>query len=351
MAKIPDAKEHFSELDGMRGILATLVMLMHYGLDRGLSHLTHGLLTNSIWELSVDFFFVLSGFVLARSFERSRPDIRTYFIRRAFRLAPMFLITMLVALWIGHLKDYDTVIANLTMMQSVFGFESINFPSWSIPFEFVIPALGIPLVTAWAKWSSRLDIIFFTLFLIGATISVFLLAKGYDIRALRAFAGLGLGFALFRLFGARLRSLGGRPLATGFCFGGIVLLMLLGHRFTMLTLVFPLLVSITVVIGATTYGLMSTALARALGRWSYSIYLVHIPMLLLAEKLLGQAAVGHNPALKLFLACISIFVAALCNRWIEVPLAFAACPSWIKASLARENRQGALPTLTSTSER
>jgi peptidoglycan/LPS O-acetylase OafA/YrhL len=57
-------RSRFTELDGMRGLLAVLVMLYHLGLNSQLARWTGGWLQASQWQLCVDFFFVLSGFVL-----------------------------------------------------------------------------------------------------------------------------------------------------------------------------------------------------------------------------------------------------------------------------------------------
>ena len=316
-----DRNSHFVELDGMRGVLATLVMMMHYGMDRVISQVTQGLVTRGAWELSVDFFFVLSGFVLARSFARSHPTGVRYFARRVLRLGPMFLLTMFAALALGPSADPVTVVANMMMLQSIIGLRSINFPSWSIPFELFFPWIWLMLSTRWDRWTKGATFALGALCLLGAMGGAFLLAKGHDLRALRALCGLGLGFMLFRLTRGYLASVGERPIAIMVGFAGILLIMLLGMRMPLVTLAFPPLVVVTILVGTGTKGLMSTAPIRMLGRISYSIYLVHIPVLLLAQRLFGAAVVGHSAPFKLALCCTSIAVAWLCNRLIEMPLA------------------------------
>src|SRR5271154_491037 len=55
---------HLASLDGLRGVAAIAVFLHHLGAITGLKQLYFG------WGcLSVDFFFVLSGFVIAKSYE------------------------------------------------------------------------------------------------------------------------------------------------------------------------------------------------------------------------------------------------------------------------------------------
>ncbi|MDO7843086.1 acyltransferase family protein [Sphingomonas immobilis] len=312
---------HFSELDGMRGILAVLVMLMHYGLNTIVVRVSHGEIQRGLWELSVDFFFVLSGFVLARSFARSPPNLGRYAIRRVLRLGPLYLLTLFVTLACGARADGITLIANVLIVQSLIGLDSINFPSWSIPLELFLPALGLVIVTRWQRWPRVAMLATAMLCLTGAIVCSTSLALEHDMRLLRAVFGLGLGFVMFRLVGAHVSMLGGRPVLTGIGFACILLIMLVGSRFPMATVLFPPLVVVTIATGATTRGLMSTAPAQALGRWSYAIYLVHIPVLLLAQQILGEQVVGRNPVFKIVLAGLALGVAWLCHRFVEVPVA------------------------------
>jgi peptidoglycan/LPS O-acetylase OafA/YrhL len=80
-------KQHFETLDLMRGIAALCVMLFHW-----LS------MQDSPWfgnaYLAVDFFFLLSGFVIAHSYEEklcSGMPLKSFFLRRFVRLYPMIL--------------------------------------------------------------------------------------------------------------------------------------------------------------------------------------------------------------------------------------------------------------------
>jgi len=82
-------------IDGLRGILACSVMLYHYtvwaGIDVGPRF--SGLLS-AVAFYAVEAFFVISGISLAFVYERtdfSRPrTVGTFFVRRFFRIAPLF---------------------------------------------------------------------------------------------------------------------------------------------------------------------------------------------------------------------------------------------------------------------
>ena len=87
---------HWKELDGMRGVLALGIVLLHFGFN-GLAKRTLG--WNGIeFDLAVDVFFLLSGFVLAHS-GRNGVDPRTFAIKRFWRLFPVFFATTIVAIF------------------------------------------------------------------------------------------------------------------------------------------------------------------------------------------------------------------------------------------------------------
>ena len=148
---------HFTDLDGMRGILACMIMFFHLGLNGMMLHVTHGLLPGGLWTLSVDFFFVLSGFVLYRSLERTRPGLKAYFIKRVLRLAPMLWIGTLLMLALSRRAfGVGAIVKNLAMLQPLNGIPSptrlwlntvsIDPPAWSVPFELFLPAYVLPIL-------------------------------------------------------------------------------------------------------------------------------------------------------------------------------------------------------------
>lgn len=311
---------HFSDLDGMRGVLACLVMLMHFGMDRIIASATAGVIQSCEWGLSVDFFFVLSGLVLARSFQREPRSLRQYFSKRFLRLLPMFLLSVVAMLVLGARGDVWTVVANLFAVQSILGLKSLNYPSWSIPFELFIPILGLLAARRWVRWSQPYIRLVFVGLLVCAIASAVALAAGEDHRFARALSGIGLGMVTYRLWGERLSARPSSPLLISTLFLGILLVMLSAHRWPLAALMFHPLVIAILVRGASTRSFFSTAPCQALGRWSYSIYLLHIPVMTAAIVILGAPAVGHNPLMKLMLAGLTIFAASICYRFIERPM-------------------------------
>ncbi len=91
-----DSKRHFLILDALRGVAAIFVVLFHVlevysGGDHSKQMLNHG-------YLAVDFFFMLSGYVMAHAYDDrwDRMTIKDFFKRRLIRLHPMIIFGMTV---------------------------------------------------------------------------------------------------------------------------------------------------------------------------------------------------------------------------------------------------------------
>jgi peptidoglycan/LPS O-acetylase OafA/YrhL len=85
--------------------------------------------------------------------------------------------------------------------------------------------------------------------------------------------------------------------------------------------------------GAGCNGLFSLRPFQAVGRWSYSIYLLHIPVLAAAQLWTGSTLQGDT-SLKVTLLILVILLAALAYRVIEQPAMWIGSASAIPA-LAR----------------
>jgi peptidoglycan/LPS O-acetylase OafA/YrhL len=94
-ARYPDSKPHYAILDGLRGVAALMVVAFHlfepHAPNRFEQLINHG-------YLAVDFFFLLSGFVIGYAYdERWRTMTLAEFCkRRLVRLHPMIVVAMLV---------------------------------------------------------------------------------------------------------------------------------------------------------------------------------------------------------------------------------------------------------------
>jgi len=143
---------HFESLDAFRGLAAVMIVLYHSQFF--VSHIPNDLVKNSY--IFVDFFFILSGFVMAYAYmERILKGVglKSFFILRFARLYPLHLFTLLV--WIPYISikiylyqhgvgetdptgenNLVTFIQNLFLLQGFSLSTSWNYPSWSIGVEF-----------------------------------------------------------------------------------------------------------------------------------------------------------------------------------------------------------------------
>jgi len=87
------AKPHYPILDGLRGVAAIIVVTFHLTEPLGTGHLD--ILVNHGY-LAVDFFFLLSGFVIGYAYDDRwhKMTICTFFKRRIERLQPMVILGM-----------------------------------------------------------------------------------------------------------------------------------------------------------------------------------------------------------------------------------------------------------------
>ena len=89
------SKPRYEILDGLRGVASLVVVAFHLFEAHAASHadqiINHG-------YLAVDFFFVLSGFVIGYAYDDrwGRMTYRDFFKRRLIRLHPMVVMGMLI---------------------------------------------------------------------------------------------------------------------------------------------------------------------------------------------------------------------------------------------------------------
>lgn len=132
-------------LTGIRGVAACWVVLCHWsgaelsGIARDIA--LHG-------YAAVDLFMILSGFVLAMTYEprmHPRPwsGFGTFVWQRFCRLYPLYALTTAVCLiqawWAGGRPGIPAIASNMLMTTTnLWEVDAINGPSWSISVEFTL---------------------------------------------------------------------------------------------------------------------------------------------------------------------------------------------------------------------
>ena len=163
-AAFADTKPHYEILDGLRGVAALLVVFYH--IFEGLSFAEGGTLITTINHgyLAVDFFFILSGFVIGYAYDDRLGRTMTlgnFFKRRLIRLHPMIIMGAVLGVIFyclqGCVKWDGTHVATSMIMLALLcalffipatpgaGYDirgngemfPLNGPSWSLFFEYI----------------------------------------------------------------------------------------------------------------------------------------------------------------------------------------------------------------------
>lgn len=134
----------FEGLDCARGALAFLVVLVHYNAE--IWPYRDSFTKFSSAYLAVDFFFLLSGFVLAHAyFDRPNFSLWDFTKQRVFRIWPLHIVTLLgfLALMILSADEINWIgfVLNVLLLHNIgigdWDMVGFNYPSWSISVEFV----------------------------------------------------------------------------------------------------------------------------------------------------------------------------------------------------------------------
>jgi peptidoglycan/LPS O-acetylase OafA/YrhL len=139
----PGAPDRLRGLDALRGLAAMGVLLTHYTstYDAIYGHTAPTLFSFDVGHEAVNLFFVISGFVILMTVDRSR-SVSDFAASRFARLFPVFwasvLVTHLVVRW-THLPGRETTVfealVNATMMPSIFGARPVDVVYWSLTAE------------------------------------------------------------------------------------------------------------------------------------------------------------------------------------------------------------------------
>lgn len=292
-------RARFETLDGFRGIAATAVAFMHF---QALHHFYSADFVRHSF-LFVDFFFVLSGFVISFAYSKRITNGLSslqFMVRRFGRLAPLNLAVLLVlilaqcaALLVSNAGvtlpkppftenwDVAAIPTNIFFLQA-FGIHDTgtwNLPSWSIAAEFwAYLTFAIVLIRARSLY------IFVSLVLIAVAIFVLIalspdyIDATYDLGYFRCVAGFFAGVIVHRFW--RDNSLS-KFVATilEIIILSVVVIFVVYAGGTPASFAAPLIFAIVVWVFASERGAISSLLrgtvCQSLGRWSYSIYMVH----------------------------------------------------------------------------
>ena len=361
-----DSKPHYELLDGLRGVAALVVILYHifegyaFASNGTIDPLNHG-------YLAVDFFFILSGFVIGYAYDDrwgKGLTMKNFFKRRLIRLHPMVIMGAVlgaVTFYLQGCVQWDgTHIAISMVMLSLLctmffipampgvGYEvrgngemfPLNGPCWSLFFEYIgnilyalfirrlsnkalavlVAVLGVALALF-----AVLDISGYGNIGVGWTLDGVNFAGG----TLRMLFPFSMGMLLSRNFKpVKLRgafwictiimiALFAVPYledAKPFCVNG-------AYEVFCVIVAFPILVWLGA--SGTTTDKKSTMICKFLGDISYPVYVVHYPIMYLfyAWLIKNQLyTLGETWQVALCVYVLSIVLAYLCLKLYDEPV-------------------------------
>lgn len=379
-AAFTDTKPHYELLDGLRGVAALLVVFYH--IFEGLSFAAGGTLITTINHgyLAVDFFFILSGFVIGYAYDdrwKRNMTLGNFFTRRLIRLHPMIIMGTIIGAitfciqgsvqWDGsHVATSAVMLALLAAMFFIpaypgAGYDvrgngeifSLNGPSWSLFFEYIGNILyalfihrlsnrGLAILVALSgiglAWFALFDIVGYGMLGVGWTLD----GANFWGGMLRMLFPFSLGMLLSRHF---------RPIKTrgAFWICSAVLLILFCvpyiegkspvclngvYELICIALIFPALVWIAA--SGKTTDKQSTRICRFLGDISFPLYAIHYPLMylfyawLIKNKLYTFTECWQMAAL---VYTGSILLAYLCLKCYDEPVR-----KWLSRKFLSKNK-------------
>lgn len=377
-------------LTPLRGVAAMLVVYFHYNIFLG-RLAPEGIMVIDKMYLMVDLFFVLSGFIMYHVYgswfaeKIQRIDFMNYMKARFARLYPLHIVLLvylvIMSLILRMNVDFNTLpnayqnvldpwaIPTSALLIQGWGFHleaPWNTAAWSISVEWFLYLLFPFLIAFMVKYKKKARWVLGLVATIGFLVIMFYIqpiwakmwAVAREIPAdavgvqptntidlitgpalLRGFCGFIFGMISYELYQQNW----GKPiLQQGFWFVGIWIMMLLlwvGDWLpdVVAVILFALLILHSAYVEGLTKRILNNRVFTYLGDISYSIYMVHIP-LILTIYIVGMIAAGGMPeppgdvenitpepnylmnwvGATIFLL-ITIGIASLTYRFIEMP--------------------------------
>lgn len=321
------SKPRYEILDGLRGVASVLVVLFHL-LETYSAGPAHQLINHGY--LAVDFFFVLSGFVVGYAYDDrwGAMSVWDFFKRRLVRLHPMVIMGTVIGAslylfaqgegfpLIGHVEGWKVALCFLMGCLMIpcgprldirgwAEMNSFNGPNWSLTWEYVANILyallfrrlskGLLALLTAAAGICTLDLCLnwnlFGLLTEGRNPQIFTVIGGWSLTPEQIYIGLTRLFYPF-LCGLLLSRVG-RFIRLKGAFGWCSLMLLLLfsvpcvggegnilnglYNATCILLLFPLIVLMGA--GSALKGEKSTKLCTFLGELSYPLYITHYPLM------------------------------------------------------------------------
>lgn len=354
-------KKHYEILDGLRGVAAVLVVIFHIfeAFNEGSRFkqiINHG-------YLAVDFFFLLSGFVVAYAYDDRWEKLTQweFYKRRLIRLQPMVIMGMVLGAIFYYFQASDAMFPQIAGMEvwkviltMVIGFtllpippsleirgwgemHPLDGPAWSLFFEYIGNILYALFFRKFSNTVLTIFVVLFAAMLINLTVFG---PKGDVIGGWSLnLEQMNIGFTrlLYPFFAGVLLSRLGKliHIKGAFWVCSILILVIfsiprigdenslwmngLYESFCIIVL-FPLIVAIGA--GGEIKNPLSLKICKALGDISYPIYIIHYPLIYWYMSWVAENKVtlkeGYPLGIGLLIA--SIVIAILCLKFYDEPV-------------------------------
>lgn len=352
------SKPHYPILDGLRGVAALMVVAFHifesHAASRFEQIINHG-------YLAVDFFFVLSGFVIGYAYDDrwSKMTIGGFFKTRLIRLQPMVVMGMIIGAALFYFQDSATLypgISEVPLWQVItimlIGFIMIpvppsmdirgwvemyplNGPGWSLFFEYLANILYALFVKDFSNKVLSIFVFLAGCFLIHLAVTNGDVIGGWSLSA----AQLHIGFArvLFPFFAGLLvyRMAKLTSIKNGFWLCSLLIMIVLSiprigtaesvwmngiYESIVILFIFPLIVWM----GASgeLKDNYSKKVCKFLGDISYPIYITHYPLIYwyMAWVYDNKVSIGDSFPYSFLVFFGSIAIAYACLKLYDEPV-------------------------------
>ncbi|MBP7985001.1 MAG: acyltransferase [Bacteroidaceae bacterium] len=364
------SKPRYEILDGLRGVAAMIVVAFHlfetYSKGPVFQILNHG-------YLAVDFFFLLSGFVVGYAYDDrwGKMTIGGFFKRRFVRLHPM----VIMGTFIGTLlyvfgecsafppisqTSWQTVLAMMllgfTMIPATRNMDirgwgetnPLNGPAWSLQYEYIANILYATIIRHFSKTVLTIFLVFAAFLTLNLTMNwdVFNVFEPRNYAAFTVIGGwsispdqiwIGVSRLLYPFFAGLLLSRVNKLIKVrgGFWWCSLLIVVILAmpriggmdnmwmngiYESIMILLIFPLIVSMGA--GSSVSG-RSVSVCKFFGEISYPLYITHYPIVYLQVAWASNhpnASLGAGIFVSVSAFILSVLVAYACLKLYDIPV-------------------------------
>lgn len=355
----PNPKPHYLILDGLRGVAAITVVAFHLFEAHATSHLNqiinHG-------YLAVDFFFMLSGFVISYAYDDrwNKLTLGDFFKRRLIRLQPMVVMGMIIGaicfyfqdsvLWpgISEVPVWQMLLIMLIgftllpvpISMDIRGWNEmhpLNGPGWSLFFEYIANILYALFIRKFSKTALAILVGLSGIALIhlAVTSPAGDIIGGWSLDALQ----LRIGFTrlMYPFFAGLLlcRVVKVTAIKNAFLWCSLLLIAVLAipriggstqlwmnGLYDSLTVIFIFPLIIYLGASGVIHGSFPTRICKFLGDISYPIYITHYPLIYIYTGWVATKKIPLQEGWPIAIAVLfaAVIIAYACLKLYDEPL-------------------------------